>query len=513
MFKRLIFCAVLLYGAVPAFAQNAYDALRFSEQYTEGTARSVAMGNAFAALGGDMGGITINPASSAIYRYSEFQITPTVTGISSTTDYLGSNAFENNAKAGIASIGYVGSYSTGRQNAGLVSWSFGFMLTKQNSFNSSMTAGGNTDATSWIASLAANTNGIYAPDMDMNDNNNPFYNSNASWNSILGWNTSLLDTLPGTTDQYIAATENLNGYDISVGGDLRQIFYSKSKGNVTEAVINLGGNFANKLFLGVNIGIQSIMYSYEEMYAEEAVNPNFFQTGFEHFSTSYRYRATGSGINLKAGVIYLPVDWLRLGASISTPTWVFLNEEWENGMSAEFNDGYSQELMSPLGTYSYRLNTPFRWNIGAAFKFGTTGVLSIDYENTNYSKAKLLDTGYFGYADENKEIRNLLASQSIVRVGGELNATPAFAVRAGYQYYSTPYAGDSPDDAKHIGALGAGYSIPWGASNFFIDLAYQQLLNRTNEQFSLYSDTDIAAPTGTNRTGKWRVLLSLGFRF
>ncbi len=515
MFRKIIIAAALLCTTAAMFAQNASDALRFSQQNTEGTARSVAMGNAFTALGGDMGGITINPASSAVYRYSEFLLTPAVSGMSSSVNYLGSSSSDNKTRFGVANIGYVGSYTTGRKDAGLVSWSFGLVLTKQNNFNSTMKAAGRTNATSWLSALAANTNGIYAPSMDLNDHNDPYWYSNASWNSILGWNNSLLDTLPGTMDQYIGATENLDGYDISVGGNLDQMFRSTSKGNITEATINFGGNFSNKFFAGVNIGIQSIMYRYEERYAEQAVNSTDFQTGFEYFSAAYRYKATGTGINLKAGFIYLPTEWLRLGASISTPTWMFLSEDWENGMNAEFNDGYSQSLISPLGTYSYRLNTPFRWNVGAAVRLGNLGAISADYESVDYSRAKFMDqdNNSFGYDAENKEISTSLSTQNIFRVGAEINATPVFAVRAGFQHYSSPYSDSKADDARNIGSIGIGYVTGCGASDFFVDLTYQQLLKKGNEEFSLYADTEIPAPVGKNSVNNWKILLTLGFRF
>ena len=66
-------------AAVSAKAQTIYDALRFSERDYEGTARSVAMGNAFTALGGDLGSIGINPAGSAVAKHSQFTITPALT--------------------------------------------------------------------------------------------------------------------------------------------------------------------------------------------------------------------------------------------------------------------------------------------------------------------------------------------------------------------------------------------------------------------------------------------------
>lgn len=514
MIRKIFICAAIVCISAAAYAQNAYDALRFSQQYTEGTARSAAMGNAFTALGGDMGSITINPASTAVYRYSEFAITPSVAGMSGSTSYLGGSASENMTKFGVSNFGFVGSYSTGRKNAGLVNWSFGIVLSKQNNFNNAMKVRGRTNSSSWLSALAANTNGVYAPSMDIDGSNDPFRYANASWNSILGWNTSLLDTLPGTSDQYIAATENLDGYDISVGGELEQMFRSISRGNITEATINFGGNFSNKLFAGVNIGIQSVVYKYEERYAEQAADSRDFQTGFDSFTAAYRYKATGTGLNLKAGLIYIPVEWFRVGASISTPTWVYLSEDWDNNMNAKFNDGYNQTIESPLGTYSYRLDTPFRWNIGAALKLGMLGVISADYESVDYTRAKFMATDYdFGYETENEEIERTLASQKIFRIGAEINAGEAFAVRAGYQHYSSPYAGGSSDEARNIGSIGAGYVTSCGASDFFVDLSYQQLLKKGNESFSLYADTEIPAPTGTNRTGNWKLLLTLGFRF
>jgi len=68
----LIISSILLTTAISA--QNRYDALKYSQQFYEGSARSIAMGNAFTSLGGDLGVLSINPASSAVYRYSEFHL-------------------------------------------------------------------------------------------------------------------------------------------------------------------------------------------------------------------------------------------------------------------------------------------------------------------------------------------------------------------------------------------------------------------------------------------------------
>ena len=69
-------------------AQNMWDAYRYSQQFNEGTARSVAMGNASVALGGAMGNISINPAASGVFRYHEFVVTPSLTTANSSVNYL-----------------------------------------------------------------------------------------------------------------------------------------------------------------------------------------------------------------------------------------------------------------------------------------------------------------------------------------------------------------------------------------------------------------------------------------
>lgn len=513
IFLALAISAMLL--STGAFAQNMWDAYRYSQQFNEGTARSAAMGNASVALGGDLGGISINPAASGVYRYNEFVITPSVTFANSSVNYLGNTTDESKGRFGFSNIAGISTFETGRSDYGLINWNLSVAINKNNNFTSRMGAQGRTAESSWLGSLAQRTNGVYAPSMDMNNQNDPFYNGSGSWTSILGWNTTLLDTLPDSDSYYRGATENLEGLNIVTGGELEQFYIKETIGNTSEAVINFGGNISNKLFFGVNVGLVSIWYKHMESYSERAVNPNQFQSGFSSFTHNYNYSTSGTGVNLKAGIIYLPVKGLRLGASISTPIWMYLHEEYEESMESHFADGYSQRLASPLGTYDYRINTPFRWNVGAAYTFGQIAAISIDYENTNYSKMKMIDDNYtMAFNEDNQEIKRNFQSSNIIRAGAEVKAAPSLAIRAGYQYYSSGYKYDN--NSIQIGSVGLGYASPCG---FFADLAYQQQIKKSQESFQLYDDiTDngsviTAAPVGENRYGNWKLLLSLGIRF
>lgn len=518
------FCVLVMISSIQANAQNMYDAYRYSQQYWEGTARSVAMGNAVVALGGDMGAIPINPAASGVYRYSELVFTPALTNMNSKVNYLGNSTSDNKTRFGIANFGYVGSFQTGRTNSGLINWNIGVIFNKANNFTSRMSASGRTNQSSWLSSLAQNTNGIHATSLDINDKYDPYYQG-LPWNSILGWNTSLLDTLPDSGFDYRGATENLDPVNmgIGVGGDLDQHFTRESIGSVSEVTINLGGNISNKLFFGFNLGIQSIWYKYSEIYSETAVNSNNFQTGFEHFSHTYNTKTSGTGVNLKFGLIYLPFKGLRLGASISTPTWMFLYNESDESMSSRFNDGYNQSLISPLSAFNYRVNTPFRWNVGAAYTLGNIGALSVDYERVNYSQMKMKDDNNNAgeFAEDNRAIKDYFTNSNILRAGMEIKLLPEVALRAGYQYYTSGEMDLEKNKAmtttQQYGSVGLGYI---SRSGFFADIAYQQQLQKTSEKFWLYDDIYDGngnvyrpAPEGINKFGNFKILLSIGFRF
>ena len=82
--KKTVITILMALAAVSGYAQTAYSALMLSENDYVGTARTAAMGNAFTALGGDLGAVSNNPAASATARYSQILITPSLSIFSST---------------------------------------------------------------------------------------------------------------------------------------------------------------------------------------------------------------------------------------------------------------------------------------------------------------------------------------------------------------------------------------------------------------------------------------------
>jgi len=72
--KKLLLLAIAIIPMSFIQAQNISDAIRYSTDEIQGTARFRALSGAFGALGGDMSAVSINPAGSAIFSYSHASV-------------------------------------------------------------------------------------------------------------------------------------------------------------------------------------------------------------------------------------------------------------------------------------------------------------------------------------------------------------------------------------------------------------------------------------------------------
>lgn len=103
-----IFLSTFVYG------QNEVDAFRFSQFYWEGTARSMAMGNAFSAIGADVSSANMNPAGVAMLKHSEFVLSPSVMLSSTESNFAGSSTIGDNLSMMFSNF----SFTSGIRSAG-----------------------------------------------------------------------------------------------------------------------------------------------------------------------------------------------------------------------------------------------------------------------------------------------------------------------------------------------------------------------------------------------------------
>lgn len=169
--RKAIFTALLSLTAVAAGAQTMYDGLTFSQNNYYGTARSIGMGNAMTAVGGDLGSIGINPAGSAVAGYSQFTITPNLTLSSMNSSYSaypvgGVDKFVNEqgknlTRFSLPNFGATFNWNLGNRS-GLKSITYGIVVNGTNNFTGKMLAGGVNDKTSYISAMAVGADGFHS---------------------------------------------------------------------------------------------------------------------------------------------------------------------------------------------------------------------------------------------------------------------------------------------------------------------------------------------------------------
>lgn len=575
--RKAIFTALLSLTAVAAGAQTMYDGLTFSQNNYYGTARSIGMGNAMTAVGGDLGSIGINPAGSAVAGYSQFTITPNLTISSMNASYSaypvgGADRFTNEqnkrlTRFSMPNIGLTFNWKTGN-GSGLKAITYGLVVNGTNNFTGKMLAGGRNDKTSYQGAMAVAADGYdmdflngYSIDKDgkrvdrgwdypyyYGDDfqNDPNKGKFAPWNVIANAQAGSIANYGDTDDpsyywRYKAATEGFsntgekdaNGnyiYDIFLAGPLNQAYSRNITGSKYDVLFNVGFNFGDTFFVGANLGVTSLNYNYDECYKEAAENPSAFEidfgdkgkTCFSDYRTRYSYTADGSGVFGKIGFLWRPVDGLRVGAAVQTPTIMEINERWIQDVNLNYTDAsFNGSAKTPEGEYSYRLRSPYRLNAGAAFTFAGMALVSADYEMTDYSTMKFMskDGGWSNdtFSSLNDQIRNCMGVSHMVRVGAEFKPLPEIAVRAGYNFTTTPeyvYEGNSKtklNDRINAFSVGLGYS---SNGSFFADIAARMTM-LADEYISPYADylSDLASPMILNKRDIYNVTATIGWRF
>lgn len=541
--KKTAITILAVFTALCGYAQTAYDALLFSENNYEGSARTVAMGNAFTALGGDLGSIGLNPAGNAVAGYSQITITPSLTFAASTTQGVSPYSdgslpyFEKQMKSSttrfyIPNIGAVLNFDTHR-TSGLKSVTIGFVMNKTAGWDEDVFASGTNSSTSFMGAMAyeATVDGLLGAELGSSD----AYDF-MPWKPVVGYQSGMISTFGGYDDQYVGASEVIydNG-DVAIGGPLEQSYGRQVRGGKYDYLFNLGANISDFIYLGANFGITSLEYGYDEYFKESAIDPSDFQIDmadgdrmyFKDMNYRYSYNAIGSGYYAKFGIILTPGGGLRLGAAIQTPTINRITEEWQmRGETLYTDSDYNAYAQSPAGTGSYTMTSPFRANFGAAYTFGQFGVISADYEFSDYGQMRYrtngMDRDYF--EEINDDIRENYGASHIIRAGLEVKPLSGFAVRAGYGATTSAQIYDSwgeklPVSLTQNVSFGLGYSSD---NSFFADFAVRKSI-MPKEYFMPYSDymfddegyiiDNAYAPEIVNKRSLWKLLVTFGWRF
>lgn len=542
--RKIFALAIALGSTVAVSAQSAIDAYNITPTQLRGTARFVGMGGAFTSLGSDISCMTQNPAGLGLYRHSDIGFTFDISMRkykAATSDQTRSNS---ETKVKFDNFGYVGVINL---DGIMRSFQWGVSYNRLASFDRLTSAYNLPTSTSLSNYIASYTNGINSADLVEGDKFDPYLDTSNDWLSILAYNSFMISNPGANQEEYTGLFQK------GTKGDA--LSNVRERGYSDEYNIDFAGNVSDIFFWGLGIGIVDMDYRRDVNYSESMDNALVYNhetknmsAGKANFNLYNWQQISGSGVNLKFGVIVRPIEMLRIGLAVHTPTWLRLTHTTFAQTDYEYlaDDAVGDEpinegnFSTPENNYDSRLATPWRFMIGASVVVGPKAIISLDYERVAYDAMKLKQQSYFGgdynygggFIDNtyaNEDVKNYFRAANIIRVGAEYRLTRNWSVRAGYNYQSgnvrkeassgdmyISTAGTDPsyrfdNDTQNI-TLGLGYRY----KSWYADIAYQY----TSQSAQFHAYTPFGSGNAWNYspsakiTDKYNnIVISTGFKF
>jgi long-subunit fatty acid transport protein len=300
-----------------------------------------------------------------------------------------------------------------------------------------------------------------------------------------------------------------------------------TKGGVHEIALSLASNMDDKFFLGLSLGIPIVNYSRTAFWKEEDVNGKG-NNEFAYSSFSETYTSNGFGLNAKLGLLFKPIDRLRIGFAFHTPTLYGLRDNIDATMTTDIDTARgsvkvftvkSAELYGGENpTFRYDLASPWRMSLGAAFVINEVadvtrqrGFISADVEYVGYASPRF-STAEPGVSNDiykplNSAVKNSYRGAFNFRAGGELKFNVVMA-RLGFAYLGNPYR----DKALQASRMNLSGGIGYRNKGYIIDLTYVHSLQK-NVNFPYRVEQPRLNTFATLRDQASNLVLTFGMKF
>ncbi len=474
-------------------SQDITDAIRFSQENLNGTARFRAMGGAFGALGGDFSSLNVNPAGSAIFANNQVTFTLNSFGTNNKSNYFGTKTDENSSTFDINQFGGVFVLKNTDRSSDWKKFSFAMNYENSNNFdNAVFSAGTNPNSIGNYFTYYANINGgesLSNLQLQSGENITDLYDYLGS-NYGFGSQQAFLGYQGYIIDEASNYDENTNRNYVSLipsGGNYYQENYFESNGYNGKLTFNASGQYKDKFYFGVNINTHFIDYKQSTSFYEE--NNNNLFSGVQRLRFDNELTTYGNGVSIHLGAIAKVTKEVRLGLSYESPTWYEMNDKLTQGLAVVSADALGElptDYVNPriINVYEpYQLQTPAKWTGSFAYVYGKSGLLSIDYSLKDYGNTEFIPKD--DYRNANRELNNLLGLSSELRIGGEYRINE-LSLRAGYRTEQSPYK-----NGKTIGELtgfSTGFGYNFGGTR--LDLAYSHTQRDSQKHFFSIGMTD-----------------------
>jgi hypothetical protein len=521
--KKIFLSTIALAGMMTSAAYAQYDSyapLFGRTTANGGTARYTAIGGAGTSLGADMGAAYVNPAGLGMYRKSEFTFTPNFGFSNSNTSFLGENEKDNKGSFSISNIGIA--LSNIKDDIVPGDWrggTFSITMNRTNSFHNKISLTGVDAQNSMADYFTQAANGT--PYTYFEDYESPFNSQSAGITSLGGlayWSYLI-------TPEVYADNQYYN--DMQEETVLKEATYT-TKGAQYQWNAAYGASYKDRLYIGGGIGLSTINFREDLSYTESVgYSPNNKSDRFisypdtvDYFTFNDYNKVKGTGVNLKLGYIYKISDVVRIGTTITTPTFYWMNQEYNSELSVTYDPNITvgnpptalgtQAFSTTPGYFKFYYTTPLKVSQGLSIFAGKHGFITADVEYIPYH---LSDISGRNSADDkflkpyNKIISNSYKGTFNFRTGAELRLSD-FRLRGGFAYLPSPYVlsdGINRDIMQISGGVGA------RLDNMYIDLGIVN--TRYNSSYKPYSLSNQQTATAQAKNSLVNVLLTFGFYF
>ena len=474
--KKIFAYALAMAIAAPLSAQNTFtNELMTNTSDIIGTSRYVSMGGAMGALGAEISALNNNPASIALFRKSDVSMTMGAQ-IQGATPANG----DPRARYTFDQAGFVAAF---KNEIGFVNVALNLQK-KANYGNSFFTGSNSLNGFSQAAHLAA----LYG------EFNPP---------------TASLPTQ--AYNAYLYDIENVafrsSGFN----------FNRNTKGNLYGLDLNISGNLHDRIFLGATFGIDFLKYKTSQRYVEYRDDS---YGRIQDYDIVSNQNVSGTGFNFKLGAIVRPIEDnpLRFGFAIETPTFYRLSQKdsfysigskWMSYHDKDTGQNRYEYITTP-GEYwlydstddnylEFNVYSPWKFRAAIGSTYETFIAWDVEYEYSLNNRTRMgypdgrNEYGQSTSMDTDKAINDvtqaMLRGVHNVRVGLEVKPIDNLALRAGYNFYSSPmksgaffdqsvysYAMEFTLGTDYINLSAANiftFGVGYRGKRFYADLAYK----------------------------------------
>ena len=465
------------------FGQSISDGLNYSSNSYQGTARYNSMSGAFGALGGDLSAIAVNPAGSAVFNNGHFSISFGSENKANQASVLNSsNNFDKNSLT-LNQIGGVITFENLEKDKNWSKISLGISYNQtKNNFNE-FSVYNISNSNSIDSYFLNNADGLRLDQISAFegesiteayiDIGNVYGFSHQQ--AFLGYESFIIEPL-----EY--ANENSSYYSNVQSGVFNQTYRSISRGYNGKLTANIGLQYNDNIYFGLNLNSHFIDYDNYTILNEINDNGESGQFRINGIYFENKLSTFGEGFSAQFGMISKISDVLRLGFTYDTPTWFTITEETTQYLETSMVDEFDQNSLlitnpNAINIYEdYKIQMPSKITASGALVFKNFGLVSFDYSRKDFSSMKFKPENDSYFSELNQEINFMLKEINTYRVGAEI-ISDRFSFRGGFMTEDTPYKStdNNIDDSINGFSLGIGYKL----NQSTIDLSYVKT-NRLN---------------------------------